>query len=68
MTNLKKFFTKYLTTILLLLIFIASTWSLYTRQFFRVHDYTHGARIAEMAISLKEGHLPVRWSPDFGFG
>jgi len=68
MTNLKKFFTKHLTTILLLLIFIASTWSLYTKQFFRIHDYTHGARITEMAISLKEGHLPVRWSPDFGFG
>lgn len=68
MANLKKFFTKYLSTILLIIIFIASTWSLYTNQFFRVHDYTHGARITEMAISLKEGRFPVRWSPNFGFG
>lgn len=68
MLNLKKFFTKRLTIIFLILIFMASTWSLYTNQFFRVHDYTHGARIAEMAISLKEGRFPVRWSPNFGFG
>jgi len=68
MLNFKNFISKRLIWILLLIIFFASTWSLYNNYFFRVHDFTHGARIAEMAISLKEGHFPVRWSPNFGFG
>jgi hypothetical protein len=68
MINLKNFFSKRISFVLLLLIFLASTWSLYNNQFFRVHDYTHGARIAEMALVLKEGRFPVRWSPNFGFG
>lgn len=53
----------------LLLIFLASSWSLLvTPQFFRVHDFTHAGRIAEMAQALQDGHFPVRWTENFGYG
>lgn len=35
---------------------------------FRVHDYVHGARIAEISRGLQSGHFPVRWSENFGYG
>lgn len=36
--------------------------------FFRPHDFTHAARLAEMQRSLQAGEFPVRWSRNFGFG
>jgi hypothetical protein len=59
---------KKLVYFILLLIFLASSWSLLHPKFFRVHDYTHAARISEMTLALKEGHFPVRWTKNFGFG
>ncbi len=59
---------KILTTLTLVLIFLASSYSLLHRGFFHVHDFTHAARIAEMASALRDGQLPVRWSANFGFG
>lgn len=53
----------------LLLIFLASSWSLLvTDKFFRVHDFTHAGRIVEMARALQDGHFPVRWTSNFGYG
>ncbi|MFH2118621.1 MAG: hypothetical protein ABII10_02715, partial [Candidatus Paceibacterota bacterium] len=52
----------------LILIFLASSWSLFSPKFFRIHDYTHAGRIAEMARALSDGHFPVRWTQNFGFG
>lgn len=52
----------------LVLIFVASSWSLFNPKFFRIHDYTHAGRIVEMARALGDGHFPVRWTEDFGFG
>jgi hypothetical protein len=53
----------------LLLIFLASSWSLLiTPNFFRVHDFTHAGRIAEMSRALQDGHFPVRWTSNFGYG
>lgn len=37
-------------------------------QFFQMHDYTHVARLVEMKQALADGHFPVRWSKDLGFG
>lgn len=37
-------------------------------SFFRPHDFTHAARLAEMRRSLQAGEFPVRWSQNFGFG
>ncbi|HEX7017965.1 MAG TPA: 6-pyruvoyl-tetrahydropterin synthase-related protein [Patescibacteria group bacterium] len=59
---------KYFLFWLLAFIFLASSWSLFHPGFFRVHDYVHGARIAEMYRGLAEGQFPVRWSENFGYG
>lgn len=47
---------------------LATSWSLVHGGFFRVHDYVHAARIAEMLRGLQAGQVPVRWSEHFGFG
>ena len=47
---------------------LATSWALLHSGFFRVHDYVHAARIAEMLRALQDGEFPVRWTPDFGFG
>src|SRR5688572_3917950 len=54
--------------VLLVLVALASSWSLFKPGFFRVHDYVHAARIAEMTRALQEGQFPVRWSGNFGYG
>lgn len=53
---------------LLIIIFFASSYALFTSGLFHVHDYTHAARIAEMTRGLDAGQLPVRWSDNFGYG
>lgn len=35
---------------------------------FEMHDFVHGARVAEMARGLQAGHLPTIWSENFGYG
>jgi hypothetical protein len=59
---------RVLTFLSLLVIWLACSWAVLQPGFFRVHDYVHGARIAEMARGWSEGQLPVRWSGNFGFG
>ncbi len=41
---------------------------LFEPTFFRLHDYVHAARIIEIVRALQDGHFPVRWSSNFGFG
>lgn len=66
--NLIKIFKNYLVFSFLAVIFLASSWSLLQPGFFRAHDYVHASRIAEMSLALTEGHFPVRWSQNFGYG
>ncbi len=69
MSFCKKIFSKkYLPFWLLLIIFLASSWPLLQPGMFKIHDFTHGARVAEMLRSLQNGYFPVRWSQNFGFG
>ncbi len=35
---------------------------------FRIHDFTHAARISELLRGLQDGHFPVRWTSNFGYG
>lgn len=53
---------------LLILVFLAASWSLLRPEFFRPHDYVHGARVVEMLRALQDGQLPARWSANFGYG
>jgi hypothetical protein len=41
---------------------------LFSHNFFRVHDFLHAARTAEMAQMLLDGQFPPRWSSNFGYG
>lgn len=50
------------------LIWLASSWALLRPGFFRVHDFVHAARVAELTRAASEGHWPVRWSANFGTG
>lgn len=58
----------WLVAVFLFLLVAATSWTLFRPAFFRVHDYVHGARIAELTRSAQAGHLPVRWTENFGFG
>jgi hypothetical protein len=66
--NFIKLIKNYFVISFLLIIFLSSSWSLLQPGFFRAHDYVHGARIAEMTRALQDGHFPVRWSENFGYG
>jgi hypothetical protein len=59
---------KILSLFLLFIAILATSWALVHPQLFFVHDFVHGARIAEMLRGLQDGHVPVRWSSNFGFG
>lgn len=59
---------KYTAPILLSLILLGTSWSLLHPQLFKVHDFVHAARVAEMARGIADGQIPVRWSANFGYG
>jgi hypothetical protein len=59
---------KIIISFFFILTVCAASWSLLHPGFFRVHDYVHAARIAEMLRGLQDGQFPVRWSSNFGFG
>ena len=44
------------------------SWAFFQPTFFRVHDYTHVARLVEMKRALDAGHFPVQWTQNFGYG
>ena len=54
--------------IIAFLICLPAMWPLFNSQFFHMHDFTHVARLSEMHRALQDGHFPVRWSQNFGFG
>lgn len=49
-------------------IILASSWAFFHPGMFYLHDFLHSARIAEMARAIQDGHFPIRWSENFGFG
>lgn len=54
--------------LLSVLLLVGASLPFFHSTFFVVHDYTHVARIAEMARSLQSGEFPVQWSQNFGSG
>lgn len=61
-------FKRFLVGIFLLITLLGCSWALFHPGMFRIHDFTHAARIAELLRALQDGHFPVRWSSNFGFG
>lgn len=41
---------------------------LFNSTFFPIHDFTHVARLVELDKALGDGHFPVRWVRDLGYG
>lgn len=52
----------------LLVLWLATSWALLHPGFFLIHDFVHAARVAELLRAVQEGHFPVRWSGNFGYG
>jgi hypothetical protein len=50
------------------LLLLIAAWPLLQTGFFRMHDYTHVARLVEMVDAIQAGHFPVHWAADFGYG
>ena len=65
---MKRFFHLVFLIALALVIIYPAAKPLFHAEFYQVHDYTHVARLAEMDLAIKDGHFPVRWSKNFGFG
>ncbi len=54
--------------IILLLVLWVTINALFHATLFHVHDFVHGARIAQMSLALQDGHFPVIWTKNFGLG
>ena len=53
---------------LVFLLILPSITPLTRKGFFKLHDFTHVARLVELDLALKDGHFPARWSKDLGWG
>ncbi len=51
-----------------LILILPTLWPLFRSDFFRMHDFTHVARLVELNVALKDGQIPPRWASDFGWG
>lgn len=47
---------------------LLASWALLRPAFFRMHDYTHVARLVELVSALRAGHFPAIWAANFGWG
>lgn len=63
-----KFIKKNWLLFIGLVIILPSIWPLFRADFFRMHDWTHVARLVELDLALKAGQIPPRWAPDLGWG
>ena len=63
-----KFIKQHWLIILAVIIVLPSIWPLFRSDFFRMHDWTHVARLVELDVALKAGQIPPRWAPDLGWG
>lgn len=55
----------------IIIVLFLSFWTvrpLFNDGLFPVHDDTQVGRVIEMNNALKDGHFPVRWSKDLGYG
>jgi len=68
LAKIKKFFVNYVAGAFFIVTILGCSWALLHSGMFRIHDYTHAARIAELLRAAQDGHFPVRWSSNFGFG
>lgn len=63
-----RFFKNWTVWCIAFLVLLTFSWNLITPGFFRIHDFTHVGRLAEMRLALDAGHFPAIWSQNYGFG
>ena len=63
-----KLIKKHYLLLLGLIIVLPTLWPLFRSDFFRMHDWTHVARLVELDLAIKAGQIPPRWAYDFGWG
>lgn len=59
---------KNLLLFLSVLIIIPTLLPLFDSGFFTIHDNTQVERVFQMTKALSDGHFPVRWVEDLGYG
>lgn len=59
---------KLILIVISILIIIPALLPLLNEGFFAVHDNTQVERVFQMKKSLQDGHFPVRWVEDLGYG
>lgn len=59
---------KYWGVLFVLLVSYFAIQPFFVRGFFPIHDDTQVARVHEMVKALSDGHFPVRWVKDLGYG
>jgi hypothetical protein len=64
----RSFYQSIFIFLYLIICVVALSWSALQPTLFRVHDFTHGARVAEMARAISEGQFPIRWSGNLTYG
>jgi hypothetical protein len=63
-----KYFSPTMIVIVACIISLPTLLPLFRNGFFTLHDYTHVARLVEMKRAIDDGHFPVRWSQNLGYG
>ena len=61
----KQYLLFFLLSVILIL---PSILPLFRSDFFRMHDWLHVSRLIELDVALRDGQIPPRWAPDFGWG
>lgn len=59
---------KFIVCCLGVLVILLTLRPLFNATFFPIHDFTHVARLVELDKALSDGHFPVRWVRDLGYG
>lgn len=59
---------KLIIIFLAIIIIFPSVIPLFNEGFFTVHDNTQVERVFQMTKSISDGHFPVRWVSDLGYG
>ena len=58
----------FISLLLVIALILPSIIPLFRKDFFRMHDFTHVARLVELDNAVKDGHIPPRWSKNLGWG
>lgn len=59
---------KIIIILILLLTVFTSSWGLFQKGYFTIHDQEHVVRLYEYDQALRSGQIPPRWGANLGYG